>query len=151
MMDKNVALLVKKYNLGCLERSYYDGQKYAQPYSAEDRLLAGQMLYADFLAWRKGTKLVRNYDLIKIDGGSFSGNSCSLSFAAERFRRALNVVPKSSLAVVYKIVLTEEDIKAPKEMSVREVLYFNDEIKGLLCRGLDALCRFYAEKSKRKL
>ena len=141
--QKNIFLLTKYFNLGWLERRYFDGQLYHQPYSAYDRLHAGRILYDDFIGWKKGVRLVRDYDAEPVDVAlPLSGNVC-LSAQAERFRQALKNVPKASLSVLYRIVLNEEEIKPPVGFSEREKLYFNDEIKGLLCRGLDQLCSFY--------
>ena len=48
--------------------------------------------------------------------------------------------------VLYKIVLEEKEIRAPKGASTRERLYFNDEIKNLLCRALDELVPYYRRR-----
>lgn len=137
-------LLSKCFNKGWLLKAYYDGKGFHCPYSAEDRLRAGEMFYGDFLAWRRGTaKLVTDYDAIKVDTSFL--NKGSLSYGAERFRRALRLISKPCLPVVYKIVLEEKEIPLPKGLSTREKLYFRDEVKGLLCRGLDELCRFYGK------
>lgn len=142
MKNNNVFLLERYFNAGKLKQRYYDGKSYCQPYSAEDRLLAGKMFYEDFLSWQKNARLIRNYEAIKVDvslntAGGFSKNT-------ERFRRALKRLPKASLEVVYQIVLCENDIMAPPNFNERERAFFYDDIKGLLCRGLDELCRFYA-------
>lgn len=144
---KNIFLLTKYYHIGWLERAYYDGKNYCRPYSAEDRLKAGKLLYEDFLCWKKGTRLIRDYDAVKVDVGLSTSGGIQLSFSAERFRRVLRGIPSIALPVIYKIVLLEEEIKPKKTMSTREKLYFNDEIKGLLCRGLDAACSFYAKRT----
>lgn len=136
-------LLLKYFNMGWLLRAYYDGVGFRRPYSAEDRLKAGELFYADFLSWRKGAVcLAADYDLVKVDT-SFRGGGVSISFESERFRRAVKLLSRANLPVVYRIVLEEKEIKAPREMSARERLYFNDEIKGLLCRGLDELASYY--------
>lgn len=142
MKDKEIFLLTRYFNAGRLNRRYYDGKAYCQPYSADDRLLAGQMFYEDFLAWRKNTRLIRNYEAVKVDVSL--NMAVGISKNAERFRRALKRLPQMSVDVIYKIVLCEEDILAPATFSEREKAYFYEEIKGLLCRGLDELCRFYA-------
>ncbi len=143
-MGGQTFLLNKYFNIGWLTRRYYDGKLYHQPFSAEDRLLAGERLYADFLVWNRHFGALRCVDLQKprVDGGGGRG-FVPLSAEAERFRRALRLISKPSMPVVYKIVLEECEIRPPASMSARERLYFNDEIKGLLCRGLDQLCRFY--------
>ena len=143
---EEVFLLTRYFNIGWLERAYFNGAEYCRPYSAEDRLRAGEMFYLDFLFWQKGVRLIRDYDSVKVDVSRVIGAGVPVSGSAERFRRALRLIPKASMAVVYKIVLNEEEIRPKKSMSAREKLYFNDEIKGLLCRGLDELCSFYAKK-----
>ncbi len=144
MVKKENEFLLKQYfHKGWLERAYFDGERLVQPYSAEDRLRAGELLYEDFLAWKKGTRMTINYDLIKVDCSTVSDDGVRLGYNAERFRRSIRLIPKSSMAVVYKIVLDEQKINPPAEFSTREKLYFCNEIKGLLCRGLDALCSFY--------
>lgn len=141
--EGDVFLLKHYFRTGWLERAYFDGEKFVQPYSAEDRLRAGELFYDDFLAWKKGTHLTFNYDKVKVDCAAVSGDGIRLGYTAERFRRAARLIPKNSMAVVYKIVLEEQKISPPKVCSKRDKLYFCDEIKGLLCRGLDALCFFY--------
>lgn len=143
-MEAKGFLLTRYFNIGWLHRRYYDGKLYHQPFSAEDRLLAGECLYADFISWNKNFGALKCVDWEKprVDGGRL-GVSVPISVEAERFRKALRFIPKSSMPVIYKIVLEEREIKPPSSMSARERLYFNDEIKGLLCRGLDGLCSFY--------
>lgn len=135
------------YNQGWLAKRYYDGKLFHQPYSCEDRLWAGKMLYEDYMVWRRGAKLTQDYTLERVDKSLPLHGGVMTSFSAERFRRAIKQVNKAVLPVVYKIVLSEERITAPKGLSKREQLYFNDEIKGLLCRGLDELCQFYRHKT----
>lgn len=137
-------LLTRYFNIGWLHRRYYDGKIYRQPFTAEDRLLAGERLYADFLSWSRnfGTLKSLDWQMPRVDGGRAS-IYVPISAEAERFRRALRRISKTSMPVIYKIVLEEREIRPPASLSVREKLYFNDEIKGLLCRGLDELCRFY--------
>lgn len=139
-------LLTKYFNYGWLDRCYYDGKQYCQPYSAEDRLRAGELFYEDFLVWRRGEKLIADYQGVKVDSSRSILMAGTFGVSGERFRRALQVVSKAFLVVVYQVVLAEEEIKAPKGFSARERLHFNDEIKGLLCRGLDELCGFYAKR-----
>ena len=145
---KRGSLLKKYFKQGWLTRRYFDGKRFLQPYSAEDRLHAGEMFYGDFAAWRRGVHLTRAYDLIKVDVSKPVSSGVQTGVAAERFRKALRLVSKASLPVIYKIVLEEEEVDVNEKMSARERLYFNDEIKGLLCRGLDDLCGFYEERRK---
>ena len=70
----------------------------------------------------------------------------SITFGAENFRRALKKVSAPFVPVLYKIVLEEKEIRAPKGASTRERLYFNDEIKNLLCRALDELVPYYRRR-----
>lgn len=137
-------LLIKYYRQGWLSRRYYDGKAYHQPYSADDRLQAGKRFYVDFVMWQRASFGLRAIDLTraKTDGGPLQGD-ISLATSAERFRQALRHVSKTNLPILYKIILEEKEISAPQNMSVREKLYFNDEIKGLLCRGLDELIPYY--------
>lgn len=147
MAEEGEDFLLKQYfRKGWLERAYFDGEKFVQPYSANDRLRAGEIWYDDFLAWKKGTHIICNYDLIKVDCSAISNDGIRLGFNAERFRQATKQVPKSSLAVIYKIILEEQKISPPRNIGKREKLYFCDEIKGLLCRGLDALCSYYVRR-----
>ncbi len=143
-METKVFLLTRYFNIGWLSRRYYDGKVYHQPFSAEDRLLAGELLYADFLSWNRNFGALKAVDWEKprVDGGS-GGVYVPVSPEAERFRRAIRLISKSSMPVIYKIVLEEREIRPPTSLSTRERLYFNDEIKGLLCRGLDQLVSYY--------
>ena len=141
-MAAKMFLLNRYFGLGWLSRRYFDGKGYHQPYSAEDRLRAGEMFYADFLVWNRFALKAQDYSIPRVDGGQpFCG--VVLSMEGERFRRALRRLSKANLSVIYKIVLEEKEIRPQHKMSVREQLYFNDEIKGLLCRGLDELASFY--------
>ena len=143
---KRGSLLKKYFKQGWLRRRYYDGKHFLQMYSAEDRVYAGEMFYHDFMTWRKGVRLTRTYDAMKVDVSKPISGGVQLGPAAERFRKALRLISKASLPVIYKIVLEEEEIDVAEKMSARERLYFNDEIKGLLCRGLDELCGFYEQR-----
>ena len=143
-MSGKTFLLTRYFNIGWLQRRYYDGKHYHQPFSAEDRLYAGECLYADFLSWssRFGGLHSIDWQVPRVDGGRVGGNM-PISGEAERFRRALRRISKPSMPVIYKIVLEEREIKPPVSFSTRERLYFNDEIKGLLCRGLDEVADYY--------
>ncbi|MCM1324241.1 MAG: hypothetical protein NC218_08760 [Acetobacter sp.] len=143
-MAEQVFLLSKYFKIGWLSRRYYDGRRYHQPYSAEDRLLAGERFYADFMQWNRFSGTLRSVDcsIPRVDGG-IRGGLVPLTPEAERFRRALRRVSRSHLPVIYKIVLEEKEIKPQSCLSARERLYFNDEVKGLLCRGLDELASYY--------
>lgn len=134
-------LLAKYFNQGWLERKYVNGICYCQPYSSDDRLLSGRLFYNDYLCWQNKQRLVSNLEEVYVDK-SFSSQP-TLGFEAERFRKALRSISKCYLPIIYKIVLEEKEVKASTKMTARERLYFNDEIKGLLCRGLDELCAFY--------
>ncbi len=140
---KGMSLLEKYFNQGALDKKYYGMEGYLQPFSAEERLQAGTALYADFLKWNRGHYRVRDYATPRVDGGM--PDAWQLDYGSERFRRALKKVSRAHLPVIYKIVLEEAEIKAPAGMGTREKLYFNDEIKGLLCRGLDELCTHYGK------
>lgn len=140
MSRDDVFLLKTYFKQGWLSRRYFNGKTFCQPYCAEDRLKAGERFYEDYLSWQVGQRLISDYERQRVDGSSlFLG----FSPEAERFRRALRLISKTSLPVVYKIVLEEKAIGLPQGVSARERLYLNDEVKGLLCRGLDELCRFY--------
>lgn len=138
-------LLIKYFNLGWLERRYFINDNYMQPYSADDRLLAGKKLYADYSYWQRGCRITKDYSHLFVDVSPTASDFVQAGFAVERFRKALKSISKSALPVVYKIVLEEKEIAAPRNLSKREVLYFNDEIKGLLCRGLDEIVPLYAK------
>ena len=140
MMDKK-SLISKYYNLGYLNQRYYIDGQYYQPYSAEDRLQAATVFYGDYLLWRNGRVKSIDASIPKVDGGVMSGLDLTIGF--DRFRRALRCVSKVYLGVVYKIVIEEKNIKPKANMSSREKLYFSDEIKTLLCRGLDELVSYY--------
>ena len=138
---ESVFLLEKYYRLGWLDRKYMVDCQYIQPYSAEDRLFIGKRLYESFVIWQKGMRLIHDYDEMYVDVSPGLNRAVNEHQAAERFRQAIGKLSQSVLPVVYRIVLEEREIKAPKGMSDRERLYFNDEVKGLLCRGLDELIK----------
>ena len=60
------SLLGRYFQQGWLSKKYYIADGYRQLYSAEDRLLAGTMLYADFLKWGKGQLQVRDYAMQRL-------------------------------------------------------------------------------------
>lgn len=147
-MPKTKALLLDKYyNHGWLKHKYIDGINYHQPYSADDRLLAGKLFYNDYLSWQLSRRLIINYDQPYVDI-SRNSNLPTSSNESERFRKALKLIPKSFLPLLYKILLEEKEIKPTKTLSEREITYFNNEIKSILCRCLDTLCNFYKTKYK---
>ena len=137
-----ISLLHKYWQKGGLDKAYFNGKKYTKPFSAEDRLNAGTRLYEDFMRWHRGHLGCKNYQQPRVDGGKAPTDLV----ADGRFQKALRRINPEYWRVVYKIVVEECEIKAPAHLSTREKLYFNDEIKGLLCRGLDNLCVFYQNK-----
>ena len=147
-MPKTKPLLLDKYyNNGWLKQKYIDGTNYHQPYSDEERLLAGKLFYNDYLKWQLSRRLIINYEQPYVDiSRPHSSPSCSNE--SERFRKALKLIPSNFLPVLYKIVLEEKDLKASKNLSERETTYFNNEVKSVLCRCLDTLCNFYKTKYK---
>ena len=147
-MPKAKALLLEKYyKQGWLKYKYIDGLNYHQPYNDEERLLAGKLFYNDYISWQLSRRLIINYDQLYVDISRLPSLPTCTS-ESERFRKALKLIPKSSLPLLYKIVLEEKEIKAPKSLSEREITYFNNEIKSTLCRCLDTLCNFYKTKYK---
>lgn len=136
---ESVFLLEKYYHLGWLDRKYMVDCQYIQPYSAEDRLFIGKRLYESFVIWQKGIRLTHDYDEMYVDVSPMFNRAVNEHQAAERFRHSIAKLSKNVLPIIYRIVLEEREIKAPQGMSDREKLYFNDEVKGLLCRGLDEL------------
>lgn len=139
---KRKTLLQKYFNAGWLNKKYYSEKGYRQLYSAEDRLWAGTKLYADFVKWNQYSFPVRDYEKPKVDGGAFEGDMRD-TIAMEKFRRVVKVIPPMLMPVIYKIVFEEQEIKPPYAMNTREKLYFYDEIKISLCRGLDAVAAYY--------
>ncbi len=137
-------LLTKYFKQGWLNRRYYDAKGYRQPYSAEDRLWAGKCFYADFINWQSASFGLKAVDLTqpKTDGGMLK-NDISFGQEAERFRKALRRVTPAFLPVLYKIVLEERELKPAADMSEREKSYFYEEVRGVLCRGLDELIPYY--------
>jgi hypothetical protein len=147
-MPKSKALLLDKYyKIGWLKHKYIDGTNYSQPYNEDERLLAGKLFYNDYIRWKLSRRLTINYDQLYVDI-SRTQNLPTCSSESERFRKALKQIPKSFLPLLYKILLEEKEIKAPKTLSEREISYFNNELKGILCRCLDGLCDFYKKKYK---
>lgn len=147
MPKKKAQLLDKYYNIGWLKYKYIDGTTYHQPYSEDERLLAGKLFYNDYLSWLLSRRLIINYERLYVDV-SRTLNTPSTSEGCERFRKALKLIPKSFLPVLYKIVLEEKEIKPNQILNEREKAYFNNEIKTILCRSLDCLCNFYKTKYK---
>lgn len=134
-------LIVTYFNKGYLNQRYYENGDYYQPYSAEDRLKAANLFYADYMNWKSARVKCIDLSVPKVDGGK--GAFYDMTLGIDRFRKALRVISKSHLSVVYKIVIEDKDIKPNRGFSSREKLYFSDEIRSLLCRGLDELVSYY--------
>ena len=66
----------------------------------------------------KGQLQVRDYAMPKVDGGS-GWDDWQTGIGAENFRRALKKVSAPFVPVLYKIVLEEKEIRAPKGASTR--------------------------------
>lgn len=144
MAKKNdKSILFKYFMSGCLDKKYYSKNGYYQPFSAKDRYEAGMMFYKDFVSWKKGHLKAIDLSVPKVKGGK---NNYELYYGSERFRKVLRKVSTPFLPILYKIVLEDVEIKAPINLRTREKLYFSDEIKSLLCRGLDELVSYYNSK-----
>ncbi len=139
----NNSLLFKYFKSGDLDKKYYSKYGYIQPFSAKDRFEAGVMFYKDFISWKKGHLKAIDLSVPRVRGGK---NNFELHYGSERFRRVLRKISTPFLPILYKIILEEVDIKVPVNLSTREKLYFNHEIKLLLCRGLDELVSYYNSK-----
>ncbi len=147
-MPKSKAILLDKYyKIGWLKYKYIDGINYHQPYNEDERLLAGKLFYNDYISWQLSRRIIVNYGQQYVDI-SRNINLPNCSCESERFRKALKQIPKSFLPLLYKILLEEKEIKPQKSLSEREITYFNNELKGILCRCLDSLCDFYKKKYK---
>lgn len=134
----------ERYHLnGYLDKKYYTKEGYYQPYSASERYHAGTLFYKDFLSWKKGHLKAVDLTIPKVDCSKVIIGD---NLASDRFRKTLRQISSLFIPILYKIILEQIDIKPPKNMSPRERLYFNDEIKTLLCRGLDELIEFYKKK-----
>lgn len=144
-MTKSKELSVfDRYHLnGYLEKKYYINNSYYQPYSAKERYLAGILFYKDFLSWKRGHIKALDFTIPKVD---YAKRIIGDNLSSERFRKTLRAISYPFLPILYKIILEQTEIKPPKKMTPRERLYFNDEIKTLLCRGLDELISYYKNK-----
>ena len=138
-------LLDSYFRQGWLDKKYYGKSGYRRPYSADDRLLAGKLFYADFLRWQKGLFRCPEFARPRVDTTPLR-EAWIAGGEAERFRRVLNRVSRLCLPVLYKIVLEGSDIRPPAGLSTREKLYFNHEIRVRLCQGLDELVVYYIRR-----
>ena len=138
-------LLDSYFRQGWLDKKYYGKSGYRRPYTADDRLLAGKLFYADFLRWQKGLFRCPEFARPRVDTTPLR-EAWIAGGEAERFRRVLNRVSRLCLPVLYKIVLEGSDIRPPAGLSTREKLYFNHEIRVRLCQGLDELVMYYVIK-----
>ena len=138
--SKDLSVFDRYHLNGYLDKKYYINNNYYQPYSSKERYLAGILFYKDFLSWKKGHLKATDLTAPKVD---CSHNILGDNFSTERFRKTLRCISSPFLPILYKIVLEQTEIKPPKKMTPRERLYFNDEIKTLLCRGLDELISYY--------
>ena len=138
-------LLDSYFRQGWLDKKYYGKSGYRRPYTADDRLLAGKLFYADFLRWQKGLFRCPEFARPRVDTTPLR-EAWIAGGEAERFRRVLNRVSRLCLPVLYKIVLEGSDIRPPAGLSTREKLYFNHEIRVRLCQGLDELVVYYVKR-----
>lgn len=138
-------LLDSYFRQGWLDKKYYGKSGYRRPYTADDRLLAGKLFYADFLRWQKGLFRCPEFARPRVDTTPLR-EAWIAGGEAERFRRVLNRVSRLCLPVLYKIVLEGSDIRPPAGLSTREKLYFNHEIRVRLCQGLDELVMYYIKR-----
>ena len=138
-------LLDSYFRQGWLDKKYYGKSGYRRPYTADDRLLAGKLFYADFLRWQKGLFRCPEFARPRVDTTPLR-EAWIAGGEAERFRRVLNRVSRLCLPVLYKIVLEGQDIRPPAGLSTREKLYFNHEIRVRLCQGLDELVVYYIKR-----
>ena len=139
-------LLDSYFRQGWLDKKYYGKSGYRRPYTADDRLLAGKLFYADFLRWQKGLFRCPEFARPRVDTTPLR-EAWIAGGEAERFRRVLNRVSRLCLPVLYKIVLEGSDIRPPAGLSTREKLYFNHEIRVRLCQGLDELVMYYIKRA----
>ena len=139
-------LLDSYFRQGWLDKKYYGKSGYRRPYTADDRLLAGKLFYADFLRWQKGLFRCPEFARPRVDTTPLR-EAWIAGGEAERFRRVLNRVSRLCLPVLYKIVLEGQDIRPPAGLSTREKLYFNHEIRVRLCQGLDELVMYYIKRA----
>ena len=139
-------LLDSYFRQGWLDKKYYGKSGYRRPYTADDRLLAGKLFYADFLRWQKGLFRCPEFARPRVDTTPLR-EAWIAGGEAERFRRVLNRVSRLCLPVLYKIVLEGQDIRPPAGLSTREKLYFNHEIRVRLCQGLDELVVYYVKRA----
>ncbi len=142
-LDGKGSLLERYLLSGWLDKKYVVDMTYLQPYSAKERFLAGRRFYHDYLCWSKGMLAAKNYEAPKVDGGRMDYYHWMERPQTEPFRKALRSLSKATLPVLYKIVIEERDILAPKNLTERERCYFNHEVKVMLCRGLDELSTHY--------
>lgn len=148
MTKASKQILLERYFLqGYLDKKYYHNNQYYQPYSANDRLHAGLRFYLDFLSWKRGHLKAKDITIPKVDSSKIF---LTQNIASSRFRNIIRHVSPPFIPILYKIVLEQTEIKPPHTSSPRERLYFNDEIKTLLCRGLDELINQY-KTSKEKI
>lgn len=140
LKNKNHILLERYFTQGFLDKKYYHNNHYYQPYSSSDRLHAGLRFYLDFLSWQRGHLQAKDISIPKVDSSKFF---LTQNLASTRFRKVISHVSTPFVPILYKIVLEQQEITPPPLTSKRERLYFNDEIKTLLCRGLDELITHY--------
>jgi hypothetical protein len=94
-----------------------------------------------FSAYRQAGLSVRAIDLSKIRvDSSFKDVNEIAMYAEDRFRRAIKSIPQDTYDVVNKVVIINDIIKGCFKKREKE--------KEKLCRGLDALCDYYSERSK---
>ena len=140
---KDIILLERYYSNGFLDKKYYLQNNYYQPYSGLERLKAGLIFYQDFIFWQKGNLRAIDFTIPKVD---YTYNFSTPLPSHFRFHNSLKKLSRPFIPILYKIILEQQEIKPPPNISKRERLYFNDEIKTLLCRGLDELISYYQQQ-----
>lgn len=129
------SVLQKYYLNGCL------GKK------AEDRLMAGELLFVDFV--KSGIKKSGSIDTSKpkVDCSPYQNMTPSQYYHFDQLTKALKTIKETNICrLVFDVVLLEVDrhLKhANRDWTARQ---HNKEINRLLCSGLDNLIEFYGGK-----
>ncbi len=118
-------------------------------YSATDRISAGNRLGRDFYLSRLEPVCANDIRKVKVDGCGSQALSSAILDARNRFNKACNAVPREFWRVVSRVCCEDREFDVA-EGSLRQKSYHRNNMKLLLCLGLDRLIEHYRHKIKEK-
>ena len=135
---KRLSVLEQYYRLGWLDKARHK-------WTAEDRLKAGQRLYADFYCSHRVSGCI-DYTKPRVDTSIKTSMSKAAAEAYGRFAAAFKAVPVEFRGVIYTVCCEDRTLSEPVNMGWRKRAAYKTEQAVLLCLGLDKIIWHYLGK-----